>query len=755
MSSWHSVSFEFAPFNAVQPPLKSALKVLKAAEAVLEALMDLIKPFLLDLGNPVRAIVALLLASVRAIINQLKSGGVAMLLVHPDFSRQDFSSVMESVSGGYRSFESKVVAKFNDQSDVNRPTYPAGSAAAMVVFYIGVESPADLMRQLFALLSLVKHPAATFQLPAPVELKVRPVFKSDSGAAQAKGVALKVAKTFSDNFSPDLDKKLVLEWRMPSSPSGTPAPSFVNHLVSFVGSFRFPSFMVERSDSPGGEPVRLRMKSPSTADGVLQPKIGTYSMPAADTLVDLRERDGSAFKHFPHKVQASGSSLAEGALTGSYRFVDDDPNLEHGKTYHYRVRAFFGSPTAYAAAKTEDFKVGNAELVVREGNKYFVNYGKDVAMGPPSAVTRGFVPRQPVVKGGAGGTAFNAQTDVYDAVVAALLLNFELPAATAGDTPEEVDQKTGWGTLSIAAANVGALKAVYKDSASIKTKAPFKFAARRVANLVASSVYDKPQMLDLLATKWSSGVKETVHRVLSAEFKWALVGVTGGYGPSSAAAVSAYLAKEASYDGQFNFPVDESPSATDDPSPGTGALDGPYPLRPMLYRDDPVQIGVDNRQALADFLRLALASRSQATSYMSWYSVTVGDVFPALTPFTFDFEQFLLSLMKAMDSILKEIEAVIQTIIDKIAQLEQILETIISLIDALDVGVSVSVLAFAGTNTSVAGLADALLQSENKPGDKPYGLHSGLVMTAGGPGAGSVQAVKALGYVLGFAVPGV
>lgn len=748
MSTWSTLSFDFTPFESLQPPLKSALKVLRAAEAVLEALMDLVRPFLLDLGNPVRAAISLLLAAVRAIINQLKSGGMAVLLVHPDFSRQDFGSVMESVSGGYRSFESKVFAKFHDASDANRPTYPPGSSAAMLVLYVGAESPADLMRQLYALLSLVKHPAATFRLPAPVELKVRPVFKSDSAAAQTAAVGARVVKTFSGNFSSDLDKKLVLEWRMPSSAAGTASPSFVNHLASLIGSFRFPSFMVERSDTPGGDPVRLRMRSSATADGVLQPKIGTYSMPAADTLVDVRESDGSTFKHFPHKAEASGSSLAEGALTGTYRFVDDDPNLEHGKTYYYRVRAFFGSPTLYESADTGYFFAGS-RLVRREGNKYYVDFGSGVVMGAPSSVVKGFVPRQPVSKPGSQAS-FNPQSDVEDAVTAALLLNFELPAASAGDTPEEVDQKTGWGTLSVAAANVGSLKSVYKDSASIRGKAAFKLAARRVANMAVSGAYDKPQVLDRLAAMWDSGVKETVHRVLSAEFKWALVGVTGGYGPRQAAAVRSYLSKEASYEGQFNFPVDESPSAVDDPSPGTGSLDGPYPLRSMLYRDDPVHVGVDSRQALADFIRVALASRSQSVSYLSWYSVTVGDVFPALTPFTFDLEQFLLSLMKAADSILKEIEAAIQTVLDKIAQLEQILETIISLIEAFDVSVSVSVLAVSGADSSADGLADALLASDGKPGGSPYGLHSGLVFTAGGPGAGSVQAVKALGYILGI-----
>lgn len=749
MSNWSNKSFNFTALDGVRAPLKSTLKVLKAAEAVLEALMDLVKPFTLSgSSNPVKPLVALLLASVRALINQVQGGGVAMLLVHPDFSRHDFNSVLESVSGGYRSFESKVVAKFNDKSDANRPAYPAGSAAAMVVFYIGASNPADLLSQLFALLSLVKHPAASFQLPAPLELKVRPVFKSDSAAAQAQGVGLKVAKLFSDNFAAGLDKKLVLEWRMPSVPPVGSSPSFANHLSTFYNAFRFTGFVIERSETPTGTPIRLPMKSTSTSTSTLSPKIVKYSMPSPDTLTDLREPGGDSFRFFEFKAPASGVSLLEGGLTGTYRFIDGDPNLESGKSYNYRVRACLGpAPTAYIAATIDSFTDGSA-LVKRDGNRYFLNFGQDTVVGPPSSVVRGFVPRQQ----SAGTAGFNPRSDVYDAVVAGLLLNFELPASSSGDTPDEIDQKAGWGSLSVAAANVGSLKAAYKDSTSIKSKAMFAFAARRVANGITSSVYDKPEMIALLDARWESGVKGTVHKVLSAEFKWALAGTVGGYNPRAASSVRAYLAKEGSYEGQFSFPVNEDPNKTDLPSASTGSLDGPYPVKPLLYRDDPVHVTVEQRNELADFLRLCLATGPQSSSYLSWYSVSIGDMFPSLVPFTFDFEQFLLSLTKAMDSILSEVEAIIQTTIDKIAQLEQFLESLNSLIDLLNVKASVSMLTYSGTNASAATLSKALMESGGKPTDSGFGLYSGLVLTTGGPGAGALQAVKALGFILGFEV---
>src|ERR1700690_2899838 len=119
--SWETLSLRFSPFDPLMGPLKSALQVLETVEAVLEAILDIIKAFLIDFGNPLQAIFALLLAAVRAIINQIKSTGFSVLLVHPDFSRQDFTAVLQSVSGSYPGFENKVVSKFYDSSDIFRP----------------------------------------------------------------------------------------------------------------------------------------------------------------------------------------------------------------------------------------------------------------------------------------------------------------------------------------------------------------------------------------------------------------------------------------------------------------------------------------------------------------------------------------------------------------------------------------------------------------------------------------------------------
>lgn len=748
MSTWNNIRFEFAPLKPLKAPLQSALTVLHVIESILEALLDIIRNFLIDFTNPLKAIIALLLAAVRAIINQIQSSGFAMLLVHPDFSRQDFNSVIQSVSGGYQAFETKVLTKFHDPSDIFRPTYPAGSSVAMAVLYVGAISPGDLLRQLFALLQLIRHPVVLSGLPAPVEVTVKPVFKSSSAEAKTISIGSKIvaAKKFSDLFSSNLDKKLVVQWRMPSTPTAARGPSFVNSLTSFVNSFRFPNFVVERSTSPTGVPVQITINTPSNG-AVVSSLFAKYDLPSIDNKINLREYTNDIYRHFETKFPISAETgLLEGQLTGTYVYVDEDPNLNPGSSYYYRVRAYFGEPVDYLNATTPDDISNNSDMIKLDGNLARIFYGQNVVMGAPSSVQRGFCPLP------AGGPAdFSVNADVYDAVRAGILLNFELPTPQRGDTPTQIDQKAGWGSLAVVGGEVGPLKLAYTTSDELVASPAFSFIARRVANRVASNSYTKPDILKLMGAQWDAGVSGSVRKVLKAagitssdptsqslsplapsQISWTWPGVAGGINSISNRKIDTYLDLESVYSVQHD-------------------LEGPYPLQPFTIDEENVNVNATDRAALSTFLQLCLTSSSMSgVSYMGWYSVTIGDLFPALIPFLFDFEQFIKSLMSALDSLVKEIEAIIEALITKIQQLEQILQTIINLINLLDINVNVSVLLYISTNGSSTSLAQALAASTNKPDSSPFGLHSGLVMTAGGPGEGSIAAIRALGFLLGI-----
>lgn len=781
MADWQTVSFNFDIFEPLRTPLETVLQALQTVEAVLETLLDILKPFFLDIANPLQAMVALLLSSIQTIINQIESSGFNLLLVHPDFSNPDFSSVLNSVSGSYPGFESKVVGKFFDTSDIFRPQYPPGSTVAMMIFYIGTDSPGDLMGLLFNLLSLLKFPITFQGLPAPVDLKVRPVLQGGDSISQ-----------FSHLFDSEVQNQLSLEWRMPQQAPSSGASGLFNQLVGFYNQFRFPNFIIERQGpfpqaegetekDPRGSVLELAVESTT-----LGPKVDAltdrYDFPRVKSTVVVREEDGSVFRIFDTKkavvytnsgeaeenesgeadglvassssITASSGTLVRGIATGKYKYLDTD--LEHGKTYYYRVRAFFGDAV--------DYVNNNQDGVIQKGNQKVIRF-KNMTLGQPSNVVKGFVPRE--LPENTNAIAFKIYEDLYRAIQAGILLNFELPgtyptnnqlsSALAGnpsslqtaqngaliDFPENTvrrdEQRTGWGTLGQLGNQIGALKSFVKDSEELRNNIIFQASCRRLTNTVLNTIVSNPELHNILITQWTNSVAaivESLEQDSSAGRTWKFVGITNGITASAASKIDAYLALEDDYTAgnPINGPV---------PTNATGSNVG--------LNKQPNPISVQQRLELASFLRAALSVNSTNVGYLGWYSVTVGDLFPDVTPFMFDFEQFLLSFLKAVNSALEEIADIIETLLSEIRALEQILTTILQIIDILNVNISVSVLTVGPTTNGSAGsLVQDLINSQNKPATSPFGLHSGIVMTFGGPGEGSIAAFNTMKFLLGL-----
>lgn len=717
MSSWNSLTLKFGPFERVKEPIQDALVVLETTEAILEALLSIIKNFFQDLTNPIRKLIALLLAAIRTIINQLRATGFSLLLIHPDFSRQDVSAVLASVAGSYPNFESKVISKFFDQSDLNRPQYPSGSSVAMLVFYIAAETPGDLLLQIYSLLKLIRHPSIFDVLPAPVELKVQPTRKSGDPISN-----------FQSLFDSDLDQALTLEWRMPSTPQGSALPGFTNALTSLFNNFRSFDFVVERSETPLGEVVNVELDTPTIGDNTKSLLTKYGAAPPVSTTA-LKELNGTTYRNFSKKIDVPSSRLVEGYFSGTYRYLDTD-GLEEGKTYYYRVRPYIGDVSSYISTKDEKSFLGsdnkgNPEFVKFENNNAIISYSSSGTVGPASPIVRGFVPRNR-----SGSMAFNLYEAIYKAVQVGLLLNFEFPPAQQSDSPTQLLQKSGWGTLAAAGGQIGPLKTAFNTSTKLKSNVLFLTTSRKFATLTVNNIHSNPQLMNLINNLWNDGVGRIVNSILDSPIEWKFIGIVGGISQYSANRINEYLSREEFY-------------SNGDP------LDGPIPsLSPYERNSEQLYVSPQERLQLAEFLRSALSSMSGQTSYLSWYSVTLGDLFPAFIPFIYDFEQFILALMKAVDSVLKEIEEIIETLIQKIRALEQLLRVISQIIDMLSISLRVSVFAASSTNGSATSLAQAMMQSEDKPFDSPYGLHSGLVLTFGGPGAGSIAAFEALKFIL-------
>jgi hypothetical protein len=271
----------------------------------------------------------------------------------------------------------------------------------------------------------------------------------------------------------------------------------------------------------------------------------------------------------------------------------------------------------------------------------------------------------------------------------------------------------------------GALKAAYPSSDQLIGNFLFNSTTRRLANQILDKLIAQPSLNNQLSTLWLKSVSVTVNLVLNnPTVKWKLIGIVGGINnltTNSVQQINNYLALESTY-------VAGQPYT------------GPLPISSSL----PGSITVAQRQDLASFLQIALSLLSHQVSYLSWYSMTVGDLFPSLMAFLNNLQQFILALLKALQTAMAEIAEIIQTLLSKITALEQIVQQIINIINMLQIDITLGVFVTSTGSGGAPQLAADLQSSTNQPSSEPFSLYSGIVITAGGPGVGIIDGLKFL-----------
>lgn len=720
---WKTVDARISILNPISPVVDSTKVVLSAvefADSVLSSVLGVVKAFNIDLDNPLKSFFTLLLAQIRSVLNSIRSSGFSVLVVSPDFSRQDFNSIVKSCSGSYPNFENKVVAKFYDTSDISRPEIPAGSNVAMMVFYLGSDNPQDLFLQLNALLQLIKVPDVVTGLPAPVELKASPILKDGS-----------VVHTVQGLLNRDLDSAISLQWKMPELPNATKLPGFINSLGSVISNYRLPSFIVERSETPLGESIYYNSNTLTVGKNVTR-VTDKYNSPRPQTGGLVIEEDGTVYRHFLKKFVVRGSDLLEGDFTGTYRYIDKDPTLERGKTYFYRVRAFFGDEFEYITSVTAD-KV-KSDCIVEDENKAIVRFNKSrkFVLGSPSPTIKGTSPRISQSR----DSDFNAYDCMYRAVKAGVMLNFDFKKVETTDDTLKLRQ-SGFGSLSILAGQTVPLKYAFPDSKKLIGSLGFQTSCRRLVNTSLSKVFESPRLNEELKSLWESGAYKAVTTVESflntGSVSFPRITISGSDYDKR---VLDYLIVPDSYP--------DSITKSDD---GKFQLPGPIPTQ-VLEFDTYVDPG--DRLALESFIQMAINSSNTEVGHLVWHTVTIGDLFPATVPFLFDIEQYIIAALQSYENAAKNIESILSTLQARIQSLESALRSIEALKQLIDVSLKSSVLFYASNNGSTDSLVQALKQSEDKPFNSELGFHSGIVFVAGGPGEGAVAPLKALGTFFGL-----
>lgn len=747
MPAWNELSISsLDEINAVKDKLSNVLAVLQIAEKVAETVLAFVKAFLADLVNPIRAVMLLLLATIRSIINSLLSSGISALWILPDFSLP-ISGLINSVSGGFTSFEQKVLFKLNDTSDLNRPDYSDISGAAAVILYLGADNALQLINTISSFIQFFQGSGISLNLPSPINVKVSNVAQSDSTLSTITNFV----NTLPNVFSRPLDNKLVIEWEMEVGPSGVDAPGFLNPLISFVPTVLWKSFIIERTTIPGDKSINVPIESATSGalTDTVTDRFGVYSLPSN---LALRYPDGQSIYQFYETkfvVEDASSGFLPGFLATKFTYIDED--VEPGVVYYYRIMAYSGDVASYASAERPSFETPGTFVKVVD-NTPILNLNQ-LVLGVPSEIVSGTVSTALKDKD------WSPYDDLFDTLMTAILLNFEYTPVAAGEilsgpnlpgsiqsNQNLIDSQAGWGSCSAIAALVLNYKSFIDNSADFAKSTASRAVIRKIVNKILANVYDNKGLLDNLYNQWLVN-RGLVRKIIPGgenasrldyylpNLVWTFPRVDVGdfiSGPNAVSATQIILYLDASNQSPVNRLTLDS---------GLGSTSGKYKIESPC----PISaISVAERNSLANMCRTMLLTLNSNVSNLAWKSITLGDFIPSLTFFLYDLEQFVLNIIKAMDSIGSDIIEMIQNIIFRIQQLQTIVRTITAIIDLFNIKLSVGVLLIAEPKGGVNALVEAIQSAEDKPEPNAQGLHSGLVLTAGGPGAGAIEAISGL-----------
>jgi hypothetical protein len=763
MSKWLNASINTKEFvEPIRDGLTSALQALQLAEKVVELVLDFVKTFLIGLTSPIKAVLLLLLALIRKLIATINATGLSFLAVIPNTSLPTINAQLASVYGGYDAFERTVVNKLTDQTDVNAPKYTKGSSAFMLIGYISVTDFRRIYEFINTLRYLYNTPSSAWlNLPSPVNLTVKSV--DQAGALLA---------TFKDLFSGSKSNSLVLQWEMQADSSGSNVPGFFNSTASIINSYRYPYFLIERTQvNVDGIPGKLlTVKVNNAAQGKLNESIyeqyGLQSPPATES---IKEKDNSTeYRFFEKRIKYDDTFRggALGFLSNNYTYIDTD--VVAGQSYYYRVSAYSGEIDPYLSIKDTD--------ITKEGSRWYdiqnlsipvVNYNpnsKGTVVGKHSSVVRGVVPIFSL-------SEFNPYEDIFDTLLLGAMLNVDLPSVSATSAYGSA-QLTGYGKATQIGAVLLPWKRSYGDSKSF-CEGPFARAAvRELTNLIVARMYSDAGLYKRLSDYWNKrGVKTLVRKVIRTDKQ------RDDYtpAPDDDGDELTFLSEKPGYyipDYRWGFPdiskgeivnglskpgMDSILSfvETDVDTGRTVSLDTTAG-EDFITKQCPLScITAEERQNLSEMMALCTIPVTPQKAWLSWSTISVGSLFPDISFFLRDFEQFVFNLVKALDDIGKKIDEIKQSLVYRIKQLETVVQTIVAIVNLLDISLTASLL-FVDTNDGLDGLVSGLSSSEDKPSKLPgyssNSLYLGFVATAGGPGpesvTSSVNAVKALANLL-------
>jgi hypothetical protein len=332
---WESFSIQL-PGEDLLEGARQVLETLMVFLEVLKAILETVKVFLVDFGNPIRALVEALIQKILQIFEALKRTGIYAWFdvpdptVDPNFNR---------FVGGFPAFTTRFKAGLYDSRDPNRPQPISGvTQSGFTIIVADAESANGLVRLISVLLDFLGKEFLAPQYLAPANFKVLPL--GDDGDP-----ILSVVKLFQDQPT-----SVVVEWALP--PSTVPGdPGFSDLFGQIATQFVPPRFLIEKSEvNPSVQEVDVGDIGDADAAGrvvaTIPTKFEARGKPGVtiDHKVFLTDQYQDPFFKFQKYIVIDAATETTTFLLGqlgTYRYIDDD--VELNKTYYYRVRAYSGA----------------------------------------------------------------------------------------------------------------------------------------------------------------------------------------------------------------------------------------------------------------------------------------------------------------------------------------------------------------------------------------------------------------------------
>jgi hypothetical protein len=384
VADWKTFEIQ-VPGKDLLEQVRSVLETLMVFLDILKAILDTIKIFLIDFGNPIRALVEALIKLIEELFLSLKATGAFAYFDVPDPVRDPN---FDGIYGGYPAFATRFKASLFDTKDFNRPQpRPGSTKGGFVLLVVSATSVYAIIARIKQLLRFFGREFTSPRYAAPENVRAIPV--------GAKGdPILALAAVFSNP-----PRAIQVQWTLPTTVE-SPDPGFSDVVTRMAAEFIPPSYLIERSVnvSPASQKIKIGDLGSADVTGLVfydratEFSTGTPPEPVTRSQILTDEQQEPVIK-FQKYILIQGTDVTNliGQL-GKFRWIDKD--VKANQTYYYRVRALSGN-----------LSVQNNQIVfptsadgltytpeVRLGSGVMKWPGKDVVMGKPSGIVSTSLP---------------------------------------------------------------------------------------------------------------------------------------------------------------------------------------------------------------------------------------------------------------------------------------------------------------------------------------------------------------------------